>query len=325
MAFREQSGACAHVVLLSLLLLLHACASAPPRDEPPRVELPPAEPALPAERHLLHMQQLAAERARSPQPSEENFIWMGRRLAYLGRFDDAIAEFTEGLHHYPDSYKLLRHRGHRWITLRRFDLAASDLSRAATLIEGVPDEAEPDGLPNRLGIPTSTSHTNIYYHLGLAHYLRGEFGDALSAYERCMRFAANDDMRAATAYWLYLTQRRLGRDDDAAATLAPIHPEMRIIENTAYHALLLLYKGERSLGDLTGASGGDDGAGGLPPGVNDATLGYGIGMWHLLRGDRDGAVTVLRQVVSATPPAAFGHIAAEIELRPLGARGREQE
>src|SRR5262245_25735380 len=45
-------------------------------------------------------------------------IWVGRRLAYLGRYRDAIAIFTEGLQRFPKDARFLRHRGHRYITVR---------------------------------------------------------------------------------------------------------------------------------------------------------------------------------------------------------------
>ena len=71
--------------------------------------------------------------------------------------------------------RFYRHRGHRYISVRRFDEAAADLARAAELSEGVPDVVGEDGAPNAAGIPRSTSHSNIWYHLGLAYYLQGEF------------------------------------------------------------------------------------------------------------------------------------------------------
>lgn len=250
-------------------------------------------------------------------PTEENFIWMGRRLAYLGEYESAIDEYTRGLMHYPKSYRLLRHRGHRWITLRRFDRAIKDLSRAASLIENMAVEVEPDGLPNDAGIPTSTSHTNIYYHLGLAHYLRGEFDEALRAYENCMRFVANDDMHVATAYWMYLTQRRLGLLNEASETLRPIPHKVHILENDAYRDLLMLYRAAQDI-----AAGRST----LPHSIrsraedvlqrspDDATLGYGVGMLLFLYGQQTTAESVFRNITQSTPHAAFGHIAAEVEL-----------
>jgi tetratricopeptide (TPR) repeat protein len=82
--------------------------------------------------------ELAAAQAkydRDPH-NEDAIIWLGRRLAYLGRFNDAIAVYTNGLAIYPDSARILRHRGHRYITIRLFNLAQDDLERAAILVQG---------------------------------------------------------------------------------------------------------------------------------------------------------------------------------------------
>jgi hypothetical protein len=242
---------------------------------------------------------------------EMNIIWLGRRLAYLGRYRQAISVYSDGIVLYPESYRLLRHRGHRYITTRRFDEAIADLARAATLIEGVPDEAEADGLPNDRNIPTSTSHTNIYYHLGLAQYLKGEFEPALVAYRRCLAFSANDDMRCASIYWLYLTLCRLGRVDEAAQVLVPVTADMDIIENHTYHRLLLLFKGELTLGQVIQS---DDDPSPVGAAVDDATLAYGIGVWHLVNGDLVEAYTTFNAIVDGAAWPAFGHIAAEAEL-----------
>jgi tetratricopeptide (TPR) repeat protein len=239
---------------------------------------------------------------------EDAVIWYGRRTAYLGRYREAIDIYGEGLRHFPDSYKLLRHRGHRLISVREFAAAIEDLERASALAKGVPDEVEPDGLPNRLNIPTSTSHTNIYYHLGLARYVRGEYAKALAAYERCLEFSKNNDMRCATTYWHWLTLRRLGRDAEASAALAPITADMEIIENVEYHRLLLMFKGELEPAEALAAAGADD------DGIGSATTGYGVAAWHLVEGRRDEATAMLERVVAGPAWPAFGHIAAEAEL-----------
>src|SRR6185295_12437329 len=144
-------------------------------------------------------------------------------LAYLGRFRDAIAAYTNGIARHADELRLYRHRGHRYITVRQFDLAIADLSRAARLVAGRADEIEQDGAPNQAGIPRSTLQSNIWYHLGLAHYLKGDFTRALAAYREGMKVSrVNDDMLVATSDWLYMTLRRLGRDAEARAVLDPI-------------------------------------------------------------------------------------------------------
>jgi len=107
--------------------------------------------------------------------------------------------------------------GLRHITLRELDRAIDDLQRAAELVAGRPDEVEPDGLPNARDIPTSTLQSNVWYHLGLAYYLKGNFEQALRCYRECMRVSNNPDMMCATSHWLYMTLHRLGREEEAAA------------------------------------------------------------------------------------------------------------
>ncbi len=239
--------------------------------------------------------------------AEEALVWYGRRLAYLGRYREAIAVYTRGLAMHPDGYRLLRHRGHRYITIRELDRAIADLARAAVAIEGVPDEVEPDGQPNERDQPRSTTNSNIWYHLGLAYYLKGQFGAAAECWAEGLEFSrVNDDMLVATSYWLYLARRRAGMEAEAAAVLEPIRAEMDIIENQQYHRLLLMFKGELTSEEVLGGTGNEA--------IADATAGYGVGVWKLLRGDESGATAMFRWVVAQPQWAAFGHIAAEAEL-----------
>src|SRR5215218_5089833 len=36
-------------------------------------------------------------------------IWLGRRIAYLGRYRDAIEQFSRGIEKHPDDARLYRH------------------------------------------------------------------------------------------------------------------------------------------------------------------------------------------------------------------------
>ena len=127
-----------------------------------------------------------AEYDRDPS-SADAAIWLGRRLAYLGRFRDAIDAYAKGIARHSDEPRLYRHRGHRYITIRRFDRAIADLSKAAQLVANTPDEIEPDGAPNAKGIPRSTLQSNIWYHLGLAYYLKGDFDRRSTRIDRACR------------------------------------------------------------------------------------------------------------------------------------------
>ena len=242
-------------------------------------------------------------------------IWLGRRIAYLGRYRDAIETFSEGIEKHPDDARLYRHRGHRYITVREFPKAIADLTKAAQLVKGMPDQVEPDGQPNPRNIPTSTLQSNIYYHLGLAHYLSGDFAGAADAYAECMKVSKNNDMLVATTYWSYLTQLRLGKPSEAAALLAPIAADMEIIENASYHRLLRMFKGELSPDALL-ASGA--------AGLDTVTTSYGVAAWHLANGRREDAVKLLSNIVDGIPEQwpAFGYVAAEADLARLRRSGR---
>jgi tetratricopeptide (TPR) repeat protein len=272
------------------------------------------QPLYPTELALEERQareaQLAAARAayeRTPNDAD-SIIWFGRRLAYLGRYREAIQVFSDGVRKHPNDARMYRHRGHRYITVRRFDRAVRDLRIAARLVRGRPDEVEPDGLPNAQNIPLSTLQGNIWYHLGLAYYLRGEFTRAASAFRQDLTLARNDDNVVAASDWLYMSLRRAGRDDEAARVLEPIRRQMSVIDNQAYHRRLLLYRGELPPDSLL-AEGGS--------GVDAATQQYGVGNWHLYNGRRREAEEIFWRVTAAENWAPFGYIAAEADLHRL--------
>jgi len=250
-----------------------------------------------------------AEEVMAADPDDADaLIWLGRRTAYLGAYRDAIDIYSHALSLHPDDARLYRHRGHRYLTVREMDNAIADFREGVRRVEGHPDQVEPDGLPNARGIPTSTLQFNIWYHLGLAHYVKGEFEEAADAYAACWEVSAHPDSKVATAYWWYLTLHRLGRDADAAAVLARVHEGMDVIEGTGYLDLLLLFKGERDVGQILGS----DEEGTALAGV---TTRYGVGAWHLLNGQPSQAEEIFRGVLAQKDQwAAFGYLAAEAEV-----------
>ena len=252
-----------------------------------------------------------ARRALAEEPNDpDRIVWVGRRLGYLWRMNEAIAVYTEGIAKHPNFAPLYRHRGHRYISVRRFADAEDDLAKAARLIEGKPDHVEPDGMPNVLNIPLTTTAFNVWYHLGLARYLQGDFDGALDAYRETLKFSLeHQDNLVATLDWMYMTLRRLGRDREAEALLEPIQGNMDIIENHAYHRRLLMYKGSLDPNDMLNTPDASE--------LDWATKGYGVGNWHLYHGETEKAVEVFERVVSGEYWPAFGFIAAEVELARL--------
>lgn len=248
-----------------------------------------------------------AQKSLTANPNDpEAQIWVGRRYGYLWRFEEAIDSFTTGIERWPDNPKFYRHRGHRYITIRQFAKAEADLAKAAALVRGKPDEIEPDGAPNAAGKPRSTLQFNIWYHLGLARYLQGDFQGAYDAYVECMKVSTNDDSIVATSDWMWMTLMRLGRRAEAARVLERITPKMDILENQSYHRRLLMYKGIEKPEGLLDTAKADD--------TTIATQGYGVGNYYFVTGDRTRARRVFERVVAGIGWNAFGFIAAEADL-----------
>ena len=239
----------------------------------------------------------------------DHIIWYGRRTGYTGRYLDAIEIYSRGISMHPNNARFYRHRGHRYITVRCFDKAIADLTRATALFKDQVDEIEEDGLPNAKNIPTSTLQTNSWYHLGLAHFLKGDYKNARAAYNECIEITDNDDMYVATANWLLITMKRLGKTREAGELLKTINTGMDIIENRDYQDILLMYKNndDKKLVEKTMSQ----------DSLSNATLGFGLGNYYLEKGQKKKAKEVFEKVVAGNQWASFGFIAAEAELKRM--------
>lgn len=306
----HRGGAAAFSFVVVVGCFLGACSSPAVRrgsaEATSLLGKPLTRPPIPADqRNALETNLDAAQASFDQNPTEDNTVWLGRRLAYLGRFNDAVAVFTRGLQTYPSSAKLLRHRGHRYITLRQFDAAIADLSRAAELTNNQTDEVEPDGAPNARNIPRSTLKSNIAYHLALAYYLKGDFKQAAKAWEsRLDHFRANDDQIVSATYWLYLSRARSGDAAGAAASLRDIRTGMDVMENHSYYRLLLCYRGDLKPDEIIEG----------PDPYSNIGLAYGLAVRKLLQGDAAAAKADFERILATDNWIAFGYIAAEAEL-----------
>jgi tetratricopeptide (TPR) repeat protein len=150
--------------------------------------------------------------------------------------------------------------------------------------------------------------------LGLAYYLKGDFKNALRAYNEAEKVSKNPDMLVATKHWQYMTLRRLGEKDEAAKAVASIPTDLDIIENGDYYALVKIYKGIEGGGRLLAEfeSGKDT--------LGSASIGYGLGNRYLYHNKPDEAMKIFRQIVTGNQWASFGYIAAEAELERAGVR-----
>ena len=80
--------------------------------------------------------------------------------------------------------------------------------------------------------------------------LIGRYDKAISAYKKCLEFSDNNDLLAATSYWLCMTYKKIGNPEPAKSILEPISNKMEMVENDAYLDLFLLFKGEKSTDEL---------------------------------------------------------------------------
>ena len=263
----------------------------------------------------MHEQLAEAREAAAARPNDPDaLIWVGRRLGYLSRFNDAIGVFSDGIKRWPNDARFYRHRGHRYISIRKLDAAIADFETAAQLMAGKPDEVEPDGQPNARNIPIGSLQSNVWYHLALAYYLKGDWNNAARAARSGIGVSSNPDRLVSQTHWLYMALRRAGRTQDAAAALAPITDDFDIVENGSYYRLVKLYK----TGIPATVVDSILGAGVLNP--SDASFAYGVANWVLYNGDTTRAVRAFEQLMSGGSWASFGFIAAEADVAMLKGR-----
>jgi tetratricopeptide (TPR) repeat protein len=304
-------------LVLSLAALSAACAASAPAVEPlpggaecrSLLGEPLFPPPVPVED--LAEREAALARARAAwdaDPSDPaRLIEVGRRAAALNRFREALGWFERGVQDFPEDPRMQRFRGHRLITLRRFSEARAALERAAELAVGWPDEVEPNMTPNKSGAELEYFQPNVWYHLGLASYLQGDYQSAAESWRQCLELAGNADSRCSALHWLYTALSRAGRADEARALVAEVRADWSVLEYAAYHALTLVYNGTRPAEEVLAefrAKGG----------IDFATAGYGLGSYFFARGDRERAAAIWRESEAQPDWHAFGHIAAEAEL-----------
>lgn len=206
------------------------------------------------------------------------------------QFREAIETFTQGLAIDPNNALLLRWRGHRYLSVREFDRAYADLTRGGKLD------------PTIYG---------IWYHLGVVQYIQGDFPAAAASFARAQPIAPDSGELQGSTDWLWMSLSRAGRGAEAKAMLdkrPDSRQDLKPVDN-AYTRRLKLYRGEIGPDAVVTAADTDD--------VQVATLAYGLGNWHLIRGDQEQARKWFERSVQSGGWPAFGFIASEAELRRL--------
>ena len=216
------------------------------------------------------------------------FLWMERGLALAEQqlMREAVEAFSKAISLDPFQGIFYRHRAHRYLSCWRFQDACADFTLASRIIP---------------------ENWDVWYHLGLSHYLLGEYEEAAQAYAVCYRLSPSDDKLIAVTDWYWMTLGRLGRREQAVELLKRIHDGMDYGGNLAYYKRLLFYKGEIVEGELLT---GDQ--------LNIITQGYGLSKYDRLQGDSEKASEMIEKILAAGDNSmwyAFGYLAAMVDKK----------
>jgi tetratricopeptide (TPR) repeat protein len=212
-----------------------------------------------------------------------------RALAAASRHKDAIPACTESLRLRPGDAGALRDRGHYYLNLGQVEPALADLTRAAGLAK---------------------TDRGVYYHLGVAYYLKGDFAHAVTAYQSCLDNSTGADTIECIA-WLYPSLVRAGRKQDAAALLDRVQVDPAVTGHPAWYLdRLLLFKGVRTEEQVAANlnSEGD---------LSVSSIGYSLGLWHLLNGRTERARQYFEKAVATNFTPAWGYRCSEAELKRM--------
>jgi Flp pilus assembly protein TadD len=215
-------------------------------------------------------------------------IALGVAQSAARQFREAIETFTRGIAIAPNNAMLYRWRGHRYLSVREFDKAKADLTR---------------------GYALDSTNYGILFHLGVLHFVQGNFAEAVRMFTRAQPRAPDGGELAGSTDWLWMSLARAGRVAEANAMLARRPDTLAAPPGYAYAQRLKLYRGELTPETLfTSADTAD---------VQVATLSFGLGNWYLARGDTVRARAQFERAVRSGGWPGFGFIASEAELRRL--------
>jgi tetratricopeptide (TPR) repeat protein len=240
--------------------------------------------------------------------SEDDYVEIGRLLLMQNRYRDAMANYTEGLSKYPESFKLFRHRGHRHINLRELDEAMLDLGKARDLMAGQPAAWE----YGADGKPSATTQHQVWYHIGICHYLKGDYTDCAKAFENALSATQEPNNIAGASDWLYNAYQRAGDKAKADQVLTPFTADYPIEDKTyPYFRRLLLFKKAITPDELIDSA--------MEPttmSVQDMTKLYGLANYHAYNGNTEMANDLYKKVLLTDQWLGFAYAGAELDVRP---------
>jgi tetratricopeptide (TPR) repeat protein len=230
-------------------------------------------------------------------------LWMERGLA-LGRqnlFREETEALSKAIALAPFKGIYYRHRGHRFLSCYRFEDACADFTMATRLIP---------------------KNWDSWYHLGLSHYLLGDWEMAEKAYKRCLEVSGSVLDRIPCVDWYWLTLMQMGKKVEAAKLLETVDggagPEIeKDFVTNIYYQRVRLYKG---LVSADGFVPQKNSVGGDFEMVQILTMAYGLSCWYGFNGQPDKAAETRGFILSeggAMWYQAFAYLAAMADRRRI--------
>jgi len=204
-------------------------------------------------------------------------------------FREATEALSTGLTYDPFNWMLLRHRGHRNLSTYNFENAAADLELASRI---------------------KKDDWDVWYHLGLAYYLIGDFQRADDAYTKCLNITNRSDINlVAIVDWKWLTLKRLGKDNEASELLNLVDENTKAGENQAYKDRIMVYKGIKTPEEGMRFDNEEFAD------LEYSTRGYGIAMYCFFNGHKEKTKELLCKIYDSDGFwSAFGYLASYQEL-----------
>lgn len=221
--------------------------------------------------------------------TQKDWEGFGLTLSQSGYYEASVIAFSKAIACEPFTGISYRHRGHRYISTRRFAESTADFSMASRLIP---------------------ENWDVWYHYGLALFLQGDYQQAVAAYKVCYDLSYDEESLVAISNWLWITYKRTGNDQKAQALLDKIKPDLDIEENIGYYNLLKLYKGIYQADEIAAMLDGGKNA------LNVVTMGFGLANYYGFTGSEEKRQATLDLILEETPKewnSAFGFIAAEVD------------
>ena len=184
-------------------------------------------------------------------PNDPNlYLAAGRAQDSLLRYNESIGMYTDGLEKFPDDYRFLRYRGHRYLSVRKFREGVADLEKAVKMG------------PNSF---------DASYYLGLAYYFSGEHSKAAAEFGRCEDqirnpLAVKNDLLGSRSceamkddvnwlvplqYWRFLALRRSGNMADSKKYLdEEVSAKLTITSSVPFYDSLLFFKGVKEVNEM---------------------------------------------------------------------------